>query len=83
MCFVTPPRLRLPLALQDARLSPGTTVALGPEPPVATGEVQLLAWAQGTYGGITSYSKLRDPRWVQLRLGEGAWGWGLALGGTE
>ncbi|KAM6371918.1 endoglin [Pluvialis apricaria] len=54
----------------DARLSPGTTVALGPEPPVAMGEEQLLAWAQGAYGGITSYSKLRDPRWVQLRLGE-------------
>ncbi|XP_009998957.1 PREDICTED: LOW QUALITY PROTEIN: endoglin, partial [Chaetura pelagica] len=31
---------------------------------------QLLAWAQSTYGGITSYSELRDPRRVQLRLGE-------------
>uniref|UniRef100_A0A8D0G1V6 Endoglin n=1 Tax=Strix occidentalis caurina TaxID=311401 RepID=A0A8D0G1V6_STROC len=32
----------------------------------------LLAWARETYGGITSYSKVRDPRWVQLRLGEDA-----------
>ncbi|XP_075375797.1 endoglin [Mycteria americana] len=53
----------------DAHLIPGTTAALDPEPPAATKE-QLLAWAQGTYGGITSYSELRDPRWVQLRLGE-------------
>ncbi|NWH67743.1 EGLN protein, partial [Geococcyx californianus] len=30
----------------------------------------LLAWAQGTYGGITSYSELQDPRWVRLHLGE-------------
>ncbi|XP_068269987.1 endoglin [Nyctibius grandis] len=56
----------------DARLDPGTTVALGPEPPAATGEGQLLAWARGAYRGITSYSELRDPRWVQLRLGEDA-----------
>ncbi|XP_072739305.1 endoglin [Ciconia boyciana] len=54
----------------DAHLIPGTTAALDPEPPAATGKGQLLAWAQGTYGGITSYSELRDPRWVQLRLGE-------------
>ncbi|NXF29445.1 EGLN protein, partial [Nyctibius bracteatus] len=72
MCLVPLPRLRLPLALQDAHLDPGTTMALGPEPPAATGERQLLAWAQGTYGGITSYSELRDPRWVQLRLREDA-----------
>ncbi|NXF42483.1 EGLN protein, partial [Oceanites oceanicus] len=67
-----PSQLRLPLALQDARLSPGTTAALGPEPPTATREGQLLAWARDAYGGITSYSELRDPRWVQLRLGEDA-----------
>ncbi|NXV85365.1 EGLN protein, partial [Calonectris borealis] len=66
------PQLRLPLAPQDARLSPGTTATLGPEPPTATGEGQLLAWARDTYGGITSYSELRDPRWVQLHLGEDA-----------
>ncbi|NXW38647.1 EGLN protein, partial [Phaetusa simplex] len=58
------------LALQDARLSLGTTVTPGPELPAATGEGQLLAWAQGAYGGVTSYSELRDPRWVQVRLGE-------------
>ncbi|KAM6296921.1 endoglin [Aegotheles albertisi] len=56
----------------DAQLGPGTTVTLDPEPPVATSEGQLLAWAQSTYGGITSYSELRDPRWVQLLLGEDA-----------
>ncbi|KAM9370894.1 endoglin [Phaethornis superciliosus] len=56
----------------DAHLSSGSTVTKGPEPPVATGEGQLLAWVQGTYGGITSYSELRDPRSVQLRLGEDA-----------
>ncbi|XP_054704248.1 endoglin [Grus americana] len=54
----------------DARLSPETTLAPGPEPPAATSEEQLLAWAQSTYQGITSYSKLRDPHWVQLHLGE-------------
>ncbi|NWT37610.1 EGLN protein, partial [Chroicocephalus maculipennis] len=66
------PQLRLLLALQDAHLSLGTTVTPGPELPAATGEGQLLAWAQGAYGGITSYSELRDPRWVQVRLGEDA-----------
>uniref|UniRef100_A0A8C3JH70 Endoglin n=1 Tax=Calidris pygmaea TaxID=425635 RepID=A0A8C3JH70_9CHAR len=55
----------------DAHLSPGTTMTR-PELPMATSEGQLLAWARRTYGGITSYSKLRDPRWVQLRLGEDA-----------
>ncbi|NXW17677.1 EGLN protein, partial [Circaetus pectoralis] len=64
------PQLRLPLAPQDARLSPGTIEAQGPEPPVAASEGQLLAWARDTYRGITSYSELRDPRWVQVRLGE-------------
>ena len=81
MHLAPPPWLRLPLAPQDARLGTGTTTALGPEPPVAASEGQLLAWARDAYGGITSYSELRDPRWVQLRLGEGAWGQGLALGG--
>ncbi|XP_037255832.1 endoglin [Falco rusticolus] len=56
----------------DAHLSPGTTTALGAELPMVTSEEQLLAWAQDTYGGITTYSKLQDPRWVQLRLGEDA-----------
>lgn len=74
------PRLRLPLVPQDAHLSPGTIEAQGPEPPVAASEGQLLAWARDTYRGITSYSELRDPRWIQVRLGEGAWGQGLALG---
>ncbi|NXF58984.1 EGLN protein, partial [Ciccaba nigrolineata] len=63
---------RLLLALQDAHLVLGTATSRGPEPLVATGEGQLLAWARETYGGITSYSKVRDPRWVQLRLGEDA-----------
>ncbi|XP_049688057.1 endoglin [Accipiter gentilis] len=54
----------------DAHLSPGTIEAQGPEPPVAASEGQLLAWARDTYRGITSYSELRDPRWVQVRLGE-------------
>ncbi|NXL58461.1 EGLN protein, partial [Chordeiles acutipennis] len=72
LCFAPSPWLRLLLTLQDAHLGSGTTVALGPEPPAATSEGQLLAWARSTYGGITSYSELRDPRWVQLRLGEDA-----------
>ncbi|KAF1668912.1 Endoglin, partial [Aptenodytes patagonicus] len=71
-CPPPPPQLRLLLTPQDARLSPGTTAALDPELPMATSEGQLLAWAQDIYGGITSYSELRDPRWVQVRLGEDA-----------
>uniref|UniRef100_A0A8C8AA75 Endoglin n=1 Tax=Otus sunia TaxID=257818 RepID=A0A8C8AA75_9STRI len=55
----------------DAHLL-GTMTSQDPEPPMATGEGQLLAWARETYGGITSYSEVRDPRWVQLRLGEDA-----------
>ncbi|KFW74399.1 Endoglin, partial [Manacus vitellinus] len=58
----------LPLGPQDAHLISGTTA----EPPKASSEEELLNWAQSTYGGITSYSELRDPRWVQLRLGEDA-----------
>ncbi|NXI71826.1 EGLN protein, partial [Anseranas semipalmata] len=57
---------------QDASLSPGTTAVLGMEQPVTAGEGQLLAWAQAAYGGITSYSELRDPRQIHLRLGEDA-----------
>ncbi|NXW44360.1 EGLN protein, partial [Nyctiprogne leucopyga] len=72
LCLAPSPRLRLLLTMQDAHLGAETTVALGPEPPAATSEGQLLAWARATYGGITSYSELRDPRWVQLRLGEDA-----------
>ncbi|KAM6048091.1 endoglin [Chlamydotis macqueenii] len=60
------------LVRTDARPGPGTTVALDPELLTATGEGQLLAWAQRAYGGVTSYSELRDPRCVQLRLGEDA-----------
>ncbi|NXK32182.1 EGLN protein, partial [Piprites chloris] len=56
----------LPLGPQDAHLFSGTTA----EPLMASSEEELLNWAQSTYGGITSYSELRDPRWVQLRLGE-------------
>ncbi|NXL89493.1 EGLN protein, partial [Alectura lathami] len=53
-------------------LSPGSTAAPGPELPSAVSKGQLLAWAQSTYGGITSYSELRDPREIHLRLGEDA-----------
>ncbi|NXM26212.1 EGLN protein, partial [Oxyruncus cristatus] len=63
-----PPWLRLPLGPQDAHLFSGTTA----EPLMASNEEELLNWAQSTYRGITSYSELRDPRWVQLRLGEDA-----------
>ncbi|NWX90761.1 EGLN protein, partial [Nothoprocta pentlandii] len=31
---------------------------------------ELLRWARGVYGGITSYSELQEPRWVLLHLGE-------------
>ncbi|XP_035745860.1 endoglin [Egretta garzetta] len=60
------------LVRTDAHLGPGTTAALGPELPMATSQGQLLTWAEEFYGGITSYSELRDPRWVQLLLGEDA-----------
>ncbi|NXJ76313.1 EGLN protein, partial [Trogon melanurus] len=72
-CMLPPsPRLRLSLTSQDAHLSPGITTAPHCEQLVATGEEQLLAWARRTYGSITSYSELRDPRWVKLRLVEDA-----------
>ncbi|NXV74555.1 EGLN protein, partial [Atlantisia rogersi] len=70
MCSTPLPHLRLLLAPQDAHLSPGTTFTPSLEVPTATSEKQLLAWAQHTYGGITSYSKLQDPRSIHLRLGE-------------
>ncbi|NWY96910.1 EGLN protein, partial [Loxia curvirostra] len=64
---------QLSLGPQDARLSPESTIrAPNPEPPIVSSEGQLLAWALAAYGGITSYSKLQDPRKVQLRLGEDA-----------
>ncbi|XP_014728629.1 PREDICTED: endoglin [Sturnus vulgaris] len=56
----------------DAHLSPETIRAPNPEPPVVSSEGQLLAWVLDTYGGITSYSELQDPRKVQLYLGEDA-----------
>ncbi|NXO21631.1 EGLN protein, partial [Cisticola juncidis] len=63
---------QLSLGPQDAHLRPETTRAPNPEPPVVSSEGQLLAWALATYGGITSYSELQDPRSIQLRLGEDA-----------
>ncbi|NXH57473.1 EGLN protein, partial [Rhabdornis inornatus] len=63
---------QLSLGPQDAHLSPETIRAPNPEPPMASSEGQLLAWALETYGGITSYSELQDPRRVQLHLGEDA-----------
>ncbi|NXG08372.1 EGLN protein, partial [Sakesphorus luctuosus] len=66
------PWLRLCLGPQDAYLTSGTTKEKGPEPSMVSSEEQLLSWAQTTYGGITSYSELRDPQWVQLHLGEDA-----------
>ncbi|NXT91040.1 EGLN protein, partial [Anhinga rufa] len=66
------PQLRLPLAPQDANLGPDARAAVNPELPAAINREQLLTWARDTYGGITSYSELQDPRWVQLLLGEDA-----------
>lgn len=65
---------------QDAHFGLGTPTVPDPELPVAPSEGQLLTWARDAYGGITSYSKLRDPSWVRLRLGEGAWGWHWGAG---
>ncbi|XP_068067515.1 endoglin [Anomalospiza imberbis] len=56
----------------DAHLSPESIREPNPEPPMVSSEGQLLAWALATYGGITSYSELQDPRRVQLHLGEDA-----------
>ncbi|XP_066837122.1 endoglin isoform X1 [Anser cygnoides] len=60
------------LVLTDATLSPGSTTVPHRELPAAASKGQLLDWARGTYGGITSYSELRDPRAIHLRLGEDA-----------
>ncbi|KAM7033688.1 endoglin isoform 2-T2 [Acridotheres tristis] len=57
----------------DAHLSPETIRAPNREPPMVSSEGQLLAWVLDTYGGITSYSELQDPRKVQLYLGEDAY----------
>ncbi|XP_042642882.1 endoglin [Tyto alba] len=54
----------------DALLGPENTTSLSLKLPMATDKGQLLAWAQDAYRGITSYSEVRDPRWIQLRLGE-------------
>ncbi|XP_017600913.1 PREDICTED: endoglin [Corvus brachyrhynchos] len=56
----------------DAHLSPEAIGAPNPEPPMVSSKEQLLTWALATYGGITSYSELQDPRRVQLHLGEDA-----------
>nr|XP_054502428.1 endoglin isoform X1 [Agelaius phoeniceus] len=57
----------------DARLIPeSTNRAPNPEPLIISSEEELLAWALATYGGITSYSELQDPRRLQLHLGEDA-----------
>ncbi|KAI6075944.1 endoglin [Aix galericulata] len=61
---------------QDAFVSQGSPTVQQRELPAAASKGQLLDWARGTYGGITSYSELRDPRAVHLRLGEGASGTG-------
>ncbi|NXQ61603.1 EGLN protein, partial [Anthoscopus minutus] len=63
---------QLSLVPQDAHLSPETIRAPNPEPPTVSSERQLLDWVLATYGGITSYSELQDPRRVQLHLGEDA-----------
>ncbi|XP_058709695.1 endoglin isoform X1 [Poecile atricapillus] len=56
----------------DAHLSPETIRAPNPEPSMVSSEGKLLTWVLDTYGGITSYSELQDPRSVQLHLGEDA-----------
>ncbi|NWZ15256.1 EGLN protein, partial [Agelaius phoeniceus] len=62
---------QLSLGPQDARLIPeSTNRAPNPEPLIISSEEELLAWALATYGGITSYSELQDPRRLQLHLGE-------------
>ncbi|NWX31794.1 EGLN protein, partial [Notiomystis cincta] len=63
---------QLSLGPQDAHLTLETLSASNPEPPMVSSKGQLLAWALATYGGITSYSELQDPRRVQLHLGEDA-----------
>ncbi|KAM9176254.1 LOW QUALITY PROTEIN: endoglin [Mergus octosetaceus] len=60
------------LILTDASMSQGSPTVQQRELPAAASKGQLLDWARGTYGGITSYSELRDPRAIHLRLGEDA-----------
>uniref|UniRef100_A0A8C9EH20 Endoglin n=1 Tax=Pavo cristatus TaxID=9049 RepID=A0A8C9EH20_PAVCR len=50
----------------DACLSPKVKSMELPE--AAKGDT--LDWVQSTYGGITSYSKLKDPQRIHLHLGE-------------
>ncbi|NWZ20031.1 EGLN protein, partial [Asarcornis scutulata] len=57
---------------QDAFVIQGSPTVQQRELPAAASKGQLLDWARGTYGGITSYSELRDPRTIHLRLGEDA-----------
>lgn len=61
---------------QDAFVIQGSPEVQQRELPAAASKGQLLDWARGTYGGITSYSELWDPRAIHLRLGEGASGTG-------
>lgn len=69
--------------LQDASLRPKVQ---GKELP-KDAKGHLLEWVQRTYGGITSYSELKDPQRIHLQLGESAAGHregegrGLAGGG--
>ncbi|NXW56204.1 EGLN protein, partial [Eurystomus gularis] len=65
-----PPQLSLQLSTQDADIDSGTTTALDIKLLMDTSKKWLQAWAQELYGGITSYSELRDPRWIRLHLGE-------------
>ncbi|XP_032056412.1 endoglin [Aythya fuligula] len=60
------------LVLTDAFVIQGSPTVQQRELPAAASKGQLLDWARGTYGGITSYSELRDPRAIHLRLGEDA-----------
>ncbi|NXX98233.1 EGLN protein, partial [Centropus bengalensis] len=70
-CGMQRPGLRVSFAPQDARPGPWNVTALGSELLLAS-QGQLLAWAQDTYRAVTSYSELRDPRAIRLRLGEDA-----------
>lgn len=69
--------------LQDASLRPKVQ---GKELP-KDAKGHLLEWVQRTYGGITSYSELKDPQRIHLQLGESTAGHregegrGLAGGG--
>lgn len=60
------------IVLTDAFVIQGSPEVQQRELPAAASKGQLLDWARGTYGGITSYSELWDPRAIHLRLGEDA-----------